>query len=195
MGLSDFPGSFIAVFPLLSSRHGQGPPPLSNLGSPGFRTEGLSLLVRCLGACAGSSTTWSANIPCDGGMPAVAFRMTLPRRHSRVGFSRLNSPARTSPVNASSTPLRTAMHDSGPTWLARPSSYETFIHCILTGFGRRTLSRFPPRCVSFPELLPCRGVQPFMKNVAPLLLLFGPSRVVSPRVQRGRCAGTRRHDD
>ena len=46
-------------------------------------------------------------------------------------------PARTFPgstsspqaVNASSTSLRTATHDSGATWRAMPSSYETFIHC------------------------------------------------------------------
>jgi len=38
------------------------PPPMSDLGSPGFRTEGLSLLVRRVGACMGSSTTQSATL-------------------------------------------------------------------------------------------------------------------------------------
>jgi hypothetical protein len=60
----------------------------------------------------------------------------------RIMFSRLNRPARTSPVNASPPTLRSSAHDSGPTWLAGPSSYETFIHHILTGFGRRTMTPF-----------------------------------------------------
>jgi hypothetical protein len=33
--------------------------------------------------------------------------------------------------------------ESGPTRLATPSSYETFIHYILTGFGRRIAYAFP----------------------------------------------------
>jgi hypothetical protein len=49
-------------------------------------------------------------------------------------ISRLNTwPAR-SPVNASSTPLRTPMHDSEPVWIANPSPYETFIHNTLPVF-------------------------------------------------------------
>src|SRR6185312_16876664 len=55
-GLSDFPGSFIVIV-LLSRihdadprRHGRGP----SRGPPGFRTRGLSSLVRCLRACMGS---------------------------------------------------------------------------------------------------------------------------------------------
>jgi hypothetical protein len=44
------------------------------------------------------------------------------------GFN--TQPART-PVNASTASLRTPPHDSGPMWLARPSSYDSFIHNIL----------------------------------------------------------------
>ena len=47
----------------------------------------------------------------------------------RIKFSRLNTRPALSPVNASTTTLRSSPHDSGPTWLAAPSLHETFIHC------------------------------------------------------------------
>jgi hypothetical protein len=52
--------------------------------------------------------------------------------------SRLNIPAHMPPVNAWPVPLRTHTHHSGPMWIATPSSYETFTHCHLAGFHRRT---------------------------------------------------------
>jgi hypothetical protein len=52
-------------------------------------------------------------------------------------FSRLNAWPAFFPVNASPVPLRTPAHDSGPMWLAKPSSYGTFIHCFLP-VSRRT---------------------------------------------------------
>src|ERR1700727_3045602 len=64
----------------------------------------------------------------------MAIRPVLPSKGRKLSalrmktFSRLNTqPART-PVNASTTLLRVSPHDSEPMWLARPSSYETFIH-------------------------------------------------------------------
>jgi hypothetical protein len=49
-------------------------------------------------------------------------------------ISRLNGwPART-PVNASSSPSPTKMHDSESVWVATPSLYETFIHNTLPAF-------------------------------------------------------------
>ncbi|MBU0641457.1 MAG: hypothetical protein KKB50_21565, partial [Planctomycetes bacterium] len=66
------------------------------------------------------------------GVAGVAFRPLLQRRHpgGRL-LSRLNTrPART-PVNASPTPLRTPTHDSGPSWAANPSTYDSFIHYTL----------------------------------------------------------------
>ncbi len=43
-------------------------------------------------------------------------------------LSRLNArPART-PVNASHLPSRAVTHDSGPPWVANPSTYDSFIH-------------------------------------------------------------------
>ena len=43
-------------------------------------------------------------------------------------LSRLNTRPAPSPVNASRPSSRTATHDSGPVWLARPSPYDSFIH-------------------------------------------------------------------
>ena len=44
-------------------------------------------------------------------------------------ISELNTQPALSPVNASPVSSRITTHDSEPTWLARPSSCETFIHC------------------------------------------------------------------
>jgi hypothetical protein len=58
---------------------------------------------------------------------ASAPQTTRTLRHGAC-ISRLNTwPVRT-PVNASPAPLPVHTHDSGPPWLARPSTYETFIH-------------------------------------------------------------------
>ena len=45
-----------------------------NPGSPGFRTEVICLLVRCLRACMGSQTTRSPGGSRDGDPPGVAFQ-------------------------------------------------------------------------------------------------------------------------
>src|SRR5271157_1894855 len=46
----------------------------------------------------------------------------------RKDLSRLHTrPART-PVNASTPPFRATPHDSGPSWVASPSTYDSFIH-------------------------------------------------------------------
>ena len=66
----------------------------------------------------------------------VLMRCGLPRHRMRVGTPVLElsgfngQPART-PVNASTASLRTPPHDSGPMWLATPSSYDSLIHNIL----------------------------------------------------------------
>jgi hypothetical protein len=46
----------------------------------------------------------------------------------RFELSRLNTWPALSPVNASLTALQLQTHDSGPMWVANPSSYGTFIH-------------------------------------------------------------------
>ncbi len=46
----------------------------------------------------------------------------------RKVLTRLNTRPARSPVNASSLPLRTAPHDSGPMWVATPHSYDFCIH-------------------------------------------------------------------
>ncbi len=53
------------------------------------------------------------------------------RSPGRAWFSRLNTRPARSPVNASSLPLRTTPHDSGPVWVATPSPYDSFIHYTL----------------------------------------------------------------
>src|SRR6266508_1083419 len=81
--------------------------------------------------------------PCMPGVSDLAgFHHALPKRHvdcclphlikgsaSRTEFiSLLNTrPART-PVNASPDESLHSTHDSGPLWLARPSTYDSFIH-------------------------------------------------------------------
>src|SRR6266496_1799695 len=53
----------------------------------------------------------------------------LTRSASRSKFiSRLNTLPARSPVNASPAPLRAPVHDSGPSWLAKPLTYDSFIH-------------------------------------------------------------------
>ena len=58
------------------------------------------------------------------GLPLL-LTASAPRRSV---LSRLNTrPART-PVNASPLPSRAVTHDSGPLWVANPSTYDSFIH-------------------------------------------------------------------
>src|SRR5262249_51952347 len=53
----------------------------------------------------------------------------LTRSASRTLFiSRLNTLPARSPVNASPALLRAPVHDSGPSWLAKPLTYDSFIH-------------------------------------------------------------------
>ena len=64
-------------------------------------------------------------------------------RTKRCGacITRLNTRPARPPVNASPTPLRLLTHDSGPPWLAKPSTYDSFIHNtlpVLTGARRKT---------------------------------------------------------
>ena len=65
-------------------------------------------------------------------MPGVAFRLTHTVSTPELTcISRLNTwPART-PVNASAMALLPPPHDSGPMWLATPSSYDSLIHDTL----------------------------------------------------------------
>jgi len=123
MGPSDFPRScIVGVRPKTSRRGLPGNPGRANAGPPGSR-------ARCFRTCTGSPTARGPVVPRDSGTPDVAFRISLQRRHPGGRcLSRLNTrPVRT-PVNASRTPLRTPTHDSGPSWAANPSTYDSFIH-------------------------------------------------------------------
>ena len=46
----------------------------------------------------------------------------------KLFLSKLNSPAYASPVNASPACYQDSTHDSGPRWVASPSSYGSFTH-------------------------------------------------------------------
>src|SRR5437867_1468621 len=47
----------------------------------------------------------------------------------RCSFSRLNTRPACSPVNASPSQLPAPTHDSGPLWVATPSTFRTCIYC------------------------------------------------------------------
>ena len=71
---------------------------------------------RCIGCCLPLSPTASAS-------------------RSKV-LTRLNTRPIRSPVHASTPPSRAAPQDSGPLWVASPSTYDSFIHYtlpVLTG--------------------------------------------------------------
>ena len=77
----------------------------------------------------GSSTAQDPNASRDGDAPSAAFRISLLRRRPELSCFRgsIARPART-PVNASALPLRETPHDSGPLWVASPSTCVSFIH-------------------------------------------------------------------
>ena len=108
------------------------------MGSPGS-------LTRCVRACVGSSTAQGPRPTCDDVGRGVAFRLCSRRRHpGRWTISRLNTQPTRTPVNASPPSLRTSAHDSGPMWLARPSSCGSFIHNtspVLPAHEHRALRR------------------------------------------------------
>jgi hypothetical protein len=84
---------------------------------------------------------------------AYAYSVGVPKRHNFAA----EYPARTYPVNGSALPLREAPHDSGPLWVASPSTYDFFIHNTSPVYpsaqaayvlqrstaGRKRLLRFP----------------------------------------------------
>src|SRR6266699_1280088 len=67
-----------------------------------------------------------------GGLALAPTRDVAFRPFDSVGtpialISRLNSPACTSPVNASPAPSRPPAHDSGSPWVASPSMSDSFL--------------------------------------------------------------------
>ena len=96
-----------------------------NVGSPGSRAKSFR-------ACPGSPTTRGRCNSRDSKLHRVAFRRLRTRRRPGVNlFSRLNTWPTLSPVNASVVTSRSPPHDSGSSWLAKPSTYGTFIHYSL----------------------------------------------------------------
>ena len=66
-----------------------------------------------------------------------------------VLFSRLNTQPMRTPVNASPTPSRRPMHDSGTVWFARPSLEETCTFYSLP-VSRRTHCHVSAICFEMP---------------------------------------------
>jgi len=112
-------------------------------GSPGSRAS-------CFHACLGSPTARDTNAPCHCGLLVVAFPIPKQGRHPKLcPFSRLNTQPASSPVNASPSGLLHSTHDSGPLWLARPLTYDSFIHNNLPVYpgalGKGAVDRFKVR--------------------------------------------------
>ena len=89
---------------------------------------------------------------CVHGRPVIAemstHHRTQPLPHFRDGsmHAPLNTRPARPPVHASAPPFRTAPQDSGPMWVANPSTYDCFIHYImpvLTGARKDSYVRLP----------------------------------------------------
>jgi hypothetical protein len=134
MGLSDFPGPFIAVVsPGGSQRVPWSHLPGADRGSPGSHAESFQ-------TCAGSSTTRGRDTSRLSKVPRVAFRTRRRRRRPEPDrLSRLNTWPAFSPANASLMPSRASAHDSGPVWLAN-------LHCM--ELSSTTFCRSPGATVS-----------------------------------------------
>ena len=80
-----------------------------------------------------------AGFPCASRYRRTGCRLPLSPTASASRsncLSRLNTRPARPPVHASTLPLRTAPQDSGPLWVANPSTYDSFIHYtlpVLTG--------------------------------------------------------------
>ena len=115
------------------------PPAWVTAGSPGSRAS-------CFHACLGSPTAQDTNAPCHGGALLVAFPFPKQGRHPELSpFSRLNTQPTLSPVNASPNGSPHSTHDSGPSWLAKPLTCDSFIHYNLPVYpGALRKAGLPP---------------------------------------------------
>jgi hypothetical protein len=68
---------------------------------------------------------------CLPSIPRTSAPRSICCLRNRGSISRLNTQPVPSPVNASTPSSRTTPHDSGPLWLATPSTCETFTHTTL----------------------------------------------------------------
>src|SRR4029079_2061586 len=99
-------------------------------------------LLPCL---LGSPTARDINVPCQYGSLIVAFPIPKQGRHPKLcPFSRLNTQPASSPVNASPRASPHATHDSGPSWLAKPLTCDSFIHYNLPVYPGALRKRLCP---------------------------------------------------
>jgi hypothetical protein len=110
----------------------------------------------------GSSTARDPNASRASDAPSSAFRPFLQCRRPEGCCFRgsIARPART-PVNASALPLRETPHDSGPLWVASPSTCDSFIHYtppVYPGaFRNPSDARTPNRRLVFEQQLSGAG--------------------------------------
>src|SRR6266542_5726136 len=85
----------------------------------------------------------------------------------RISISRLNTRPACSPVNASPPQLPAPTHDSGPLWVATPSTFRTCIYCtapISPAHGEREKERFLNLPVSPSPSMRLSVVKPLFFN-------------------------------
>jgi hypothetical protein len=101
--------------------------PEATMGSPGFRAG-------CFRTCSGSLTAQGRNESRATDPLHFAFRPLY--GVGALDFRDFTAPYRAtrSPVNASPPTSRPTAHDSGPMWLATPSSHDSFIQDTLPAF-------------------------------------------------------------
>jgi hypothetical protein len=100
--------------------------PATSAGDHGISRFPHAVLPRMLGVSdrAGFRRTWRwRSVGC--GLPPISTA-SAPRSYS---ISRLDTWPACSPVNASPAQLPAPTHDSGPLWVATPSTFRTSIYC------------------------------------------------------------------
>ena len=98
------------------SRTGHHQHPRATTGSPGSRAWSSSCVPGFFDRAGSTSDSRKRRQQCC--LPPIG-RASAPRT---TGITRLNSPARTPPINASLRPHGTPTHDSGPPRIATPST-------------------------------------------------------------------------
>src|SRR6266478_5053636 len=119
-GLSDFLLPFIIAVRPWTSRCDPSVPAWVVAGSPGSRAG-------CFRACLGSLTSRDTNAPRQSGTLIMAFPFSLQGRHPDLSLFRGSIPSLHFPLSTLRLVDYSTRHDSGPSWLAKPLTFETFV--------------------------------------------------------------------
>jgi hypothetical protein len=112
----------------------------------------------------GSLTTPGRPGACDVASGHIAFHLMHGVGTQNETLSRLNGWPMRSPVNASPKPSRAPAHDSGPMWIATPSSQGT---CTL--YSLPVSRRFSAVGTAIADRPPLRSVRAGFPHTAPAL--------------------------